>query len=98
MPSPSAAIEPFAFVAETDVPDLGIKVGDVVLAEPGAGHPVALWRGLPANFGRILREHEIGALRFMDDPRRLSLLAAAAGGAVVDCRRLQRARLHLVED
>ncbi len=52
-----------------DLPDLGIRCGDILIVAPGATCPVSLHRAVVPNFGRLLAELEAGVLRDIGDTR-----------------------------
>lgn len=72
-------MEPFVFVAEKAVPELGIEAGDVVVVEPGADRPVTVERCLPTNYGLLLLAAESGALRHLTSHQPLDALRVAVG-------------------
>jgi hypothetical protein len=72
-------MEPFVFRAQRAVPDLGIQPGDLVVVDPGTPRPVTLERDLPANYGRILGEVELGSLDYLTPHRSLSDLRQVVG-------------------
>lgn len=71
----------YTFVSDGDVPDLGIKAGDVVVVVPGAPVPVSVHRRLPSNYGALLRACEDGRLRLTDATAPLHSLARVVGAA-----------------
>lgn len=72
-------MEPFVFVAEKAVPELGIQAGEVVVVEPGADRPVTVERALPPNYGLLLLAVENGALRHLTSHQPLDVLRVAVG-------------------
>lgn len=71
-------MEPFVFVAEQAVPELGIKAGERVVVRPGTRYPVVVQRDVPANYGLILLAFEVGELRALT-PTSPDALRAAVG-------------------
>ena len=72
-------MSPFVFVAEQNLPDLGIRAGNVVIVRPGEARPVVIEHEAPANYGRILAAAEAGALRYITPDQPLAALRAAVG-------------------
>lgn len=56
-------MEPFVFVAERAVPELGVQAGERIVVRPGADYPVVVQRDAPPNYGLLLLALEAGDLR-----------------------------------
>lgn len=72
-------MEPFVFIAEEEVPELGIHVGERVVVRPGAKFPVVVQRDLPPNYGLILLAAEAGQLSPLTPAATPAALRAVVG-------------------
>lgn len=89
-------MEPFVFVAERAVPELGIQAGERVVVRPGTQYPVIVQRDVAPNYGLILLAFEVGELRPLT-PTSLDALRAAVGmdAPPPPSSRIRRPRRHL---
>lgn len=69
----------YVLVARRPIPQLGIRVDDRLLIEPGSPYPIIILRPGDPNAGRILLEIEDGNLEPVTGCPALSSLAAALG-------------------
>ena len=72
-------MDPFVFVAERDVPDLGVVAGDHLVVAPWRRDWLAIRRECHPNPGRILGLLADGALTNLTPDRPLDVLAEAVG-------------------
>lgn len=88
--------EPFVFVAERAVPELGIQEGERVIVRPGTRYPVVVQRDVAPNYGLVLLALETGELRALT-PTSPDALRAAVGmdGPPPPPPRTRRSRRYL---
>lgn len=76
-------MEPFVFVAEQDIPDLGVVAGDHVAVAPWRKEWLGIHRIARPNPGLILNLCADGRLRHLTPDRPLDALAQAVGSDLV---------------